>query len=89
MLQYFELDHRLITCASERNPDKWGKVTVGTRIPIVSEAEARSAKPDCFLVLPWHFLEEFCEREKDYLLGGGKISSPPASLYVDLTRILS
>ena len=76
MLQYFGLDHRLIACASERNPDKWGKVTVGTRIPIVSEADARSAKPDCFLVLPWHFLEEFCEREKDYLLGGGRFLVP-------------
>lgn len=76
MLQYFGLDHRLITCASERNPDKWGKVTVGTRIPIVSEADARSARPDCFLVLPWHFLEEFREREKDYLLGGGRFLVP-------------
>lgn len=76
MLQYFGLDHRLITCASERNPDKWGKVTVGSRIPIVSEEEARRAKPDCFLVLPWHFLEEFCEREKDYLLGGGRFLVP-------------
>jgi SAM-dependent methyltransferase len=76
MLQYFGLDHRLIACASERNPEKWGKVTVGTRIPIVSEADARSAKPDCFLVLPWHFLDEFCEREKDYLLGGGRFLVP-------------
>jgi len=76
MLQYFGLDHHLITAASERNPDKWGKVTVGTRIPIVSEEEARRAKPDYFLVLPWHFLEEFREREKDYLLGGGRFIVP-------------
>jgi NDP-4-keto-2,6-dideoxyhexose 3-C-methyltransferase len=76
MLQYFDLDHRLVTAASERNPDKWGKVTVGTRIPIVSEEEARAAKPDYFLVLPWHFLEEFREREKDYLLGGGRFIVP-------------
>ena len=76
MLQYFGLDHRLIAAASERNPDKWGKMTVGTRIPIVSEAEARTAKPEYFLVLPWHFLDEFREREKNYLLSGGRFIIP-------------
>jgi hypothetical protein len=76
VLQYFGLDHTLITAASERNADKWGKVTVGTHIPIVSEADARAAKPDYFLVLPWHFIEEFQLREKDYLLGGGRFIMP-------------
>ena len=76
MLQYFGLDRRLITYASERNPDKWGKVTVGTRIPIVSEEEARIHPPDYFLVLPWHFLEEFCVREKEYLKEGGRFIVP-------------
>lgn len=76
MLQYFGLDGSLISGAAERNPDKWGKVTVGTRIPIVSDEEARAAKPDYFLVLPWHFLEEFRAREKDYLLSGGRFIVP-------------
>jgi len=76
LLQYFGLDHTLITAAAERNPDKWGLETVGTRIPIVSEADARAAKPDYFLVLPWHFLEEFRAREKDYLLSGGRFIMP-------------
>src|SRR3989339_459631 len=76
LLQYFGLDRTLITAAAERNRDKWGKETVGTRIPIVSEEEARAAKPDYFLVLPWHFLEEFRLREKAYLLSGGKFIVP-------------
>ncbi|MBI5903952.1 MAG: class I SAM-dependent methyltransferase [Deltaproteobacteria bacterium] len=76
LLQYFGLDHTLITAAAERNADKWGKVTVGTRIPIVSEEDARAARPDYFLVLPWHFLEEFQLREKAYLLAGGKFIVP-------------
>jgi hypothetical protein len=76
LLQYFGLDRTLITAAAERNPDKWGLETVGTRIPIVSEADARSARPDFFLVLPWHFLEEFQAREKDYLLAGGRFIIP-------------
>ncbi|MBC8549041.1 MAG: methyltransferase domain-containing protein [Candidatus Brocadiales bacterium] len=76
VLQYYGLDQNMIVAASERNPQKWGKVTVGTHIPIVSEAEARAANPDYFLVLPWHFLEEFKIREKDYLLTGGRFIMP-------------
>ena len=76
MLQYFGLDNSVISAAAERNPDKWGMVTVGTRIPIISEAEARAAKPDYFLVLPWHFIEEFKVRERDYLSSTGKFIVP-------------
>lgn len=76
MLQYFELDHSVINAAAERNPDKWGKVTVGTRIPIISEAAARAAKPDYFLVLPWHFIEEFKAREHAYLSSTGRFIVP-------------
>ncbi len=76
LLQYFGLDRTLIAGAAERNPDKWGKVTVGTRIPIVSEEDARAAKPDYFLVLPWHFLEEFLQREKAFLHAGGRFIVP-------------
>jgi NDP-4-keto-2,6-dideoxyhexose 3-C-methyltransferase len=76
MLQYFGLDHSMIDAAAERNPAKWGKVTVGTRIPIISEAAARAAKPDYFLVLPWHFIEEFKARERAYLSSTGKFIVP-------------
>lgn len=76
LLQYFGLDRSLIAGAADRNPDKWGRVTVGTGIPIVSEEEARAARPDYFLVLPWHFMEEFQRREEEYLLGGGRFIVP-------------
>ncbi len=76
VLQYYELDDSLIGAAVERNSQKWGKMTVGTHIPIISEEDGRTAKPDYFLVLPWHFLEEFKFREKDYLLNGGRFIMP-------------
>jgi NDP-4-keto-2,6-dideoxyhexose 3-C-methyltransferase len=76
VLQYYGLNHSDIMGAAERNPDKWGRVTVGSRIPIVSEEEARRARPDYFLVLPWHFLQEFQEREKSYLTSGGRFIMP-------------
>ncbi len=50
MLQYFGPDNSLISAAAERNPDKWGKVKVGTRIPIILK-QGRVAGPDFFLSL--------------------------------------
>lgn len=75
LLQFYKLGG-LIKGASERNPDKWGKRTPGTNIPIVSEAEARYANPDYFLVLPWHFKQEIMEREATYLANGGQLIFP-------------
>ncbi len=75
-LQYCGLEYPLIKAAAERNPDKWGLKTVGTHIPIISEEQARKDKPDYFLALPWHFMEEFLEREKDFLNAGGKFITP-------------
>ena len=76
LLQFFNLDNTFITAAAERNQDKCGKKTVGTLIPIISEEQARREKPDYFLVLPWHFLDEFMEREKEFLSCGGKFIVP-------------
>lgn len=76
LLQFFQLDSVLIKAAAERNPMKWGRKTIGTNIPIISEEQARQERPEYFLVLPWHFLPEFLEREKDYLRSGGKFIVP-------------
>lgn len=76
LLQFCNIDHTLIIAAADRNPEKWGRRTPITNIPIISEEEARKAKPDYFLVLPWHFREEFIERERDYWTTGGKMVFP-------------
>jgi 2-polyprenyl-3-methyl-5-hydroxy-6-metoxy-1,4-benzoquinol methylase len=70
ILQWCGIDYRIIDVAAERNPDKYGARTLGTDIPIVSEAESRAMNPDYYLVLPWHFKEEFIERERETLNKG-------------------
>ena len=70
------MDANLITAAAEKSPEKWGKYTVGTWIPIISEEEARRAQPDYFLVLPWAFFDEFYQREADWRNKGGKFIVP-------------
>ncbi len=76
ILQYCGLDNRLIRKATDANPEKWGLRTPGTNIPIVSKEEARNDKPDFFLVLPHHFLDEIMRQEKEYLENGGKFIVP-------------
>ena len=76
ILQYCKLDHYLIEKATDANPEKWGRKTPGTGIPIVSKEEARKDKPDYFLVLPHHFLDEIRRQESDYLRSGGKFIVP-------------
>ena len=76
ILQYYGLDRDLITAAAERSPEKWGKYTVGSWIPIVSEAAAREAQPDYFLVLPYAFFKEFYDREKEWRSQGGQFIVP-------------
>lgn len=75
-LQFCGLTPEDITAIAEVNPDKFGKYTPGTGIPIISEAEARAMKPDYFLVLPWHFKDGILRREKEYLANGGKMIFP-------------
>lgn len=76
LLQYFNLDSSLIDGIAERSPFKYGLTTVGSNIPIYSEEEMRKANPDYLLVLPWHFINEFKNRECEYLKAGGKFIVP-------------
>lgn len=76
ILQWCGIDGRLIDCAADRNPDKDGAMTLGTNIPIVSEEKSRSLKPDYYLVLPWHFRDEFMDREAEMLRSGTRFIFP-------------
>lgn len=76
LLQYFGLDCNLIDGIAERSPYKFGLKTVGTNIPIYREEEMRKVNPDYLLILPWHFIDEFCNRENNYLKNGGKFIVP-------------
>lgn len=81
-LQYFGIDHRFIGKATDRNKEKWGKFIPGTRIPIISVEQGFEERPDYFLVLPWHFLNELIEEARGYLSSGGKFIVPLPSFRV-------
>lgn len=82
VLQYAGLDHTLLDGISDVNPDKWGCVTPGTHIPIMSEADAAKMAPDYYLVLPWHFRSGIVAREAEFLSKGGKLLFPLPNIEV-------
>jgi hypothetical protein len=81
-LQYCGITPDLVSAIADRNERKWGGSTIGTNIPIISEAESRKQKPDYYLVLPWHFIEEFKRREKEFLARGGQFVLPMPTVHV-------
>lgn len=70
------IDHNLIDFAVERNPAKVGKYFTAIGVPIISEEEARTLKPDYMIIGPWFFADEIVERENEYLKAGGKLIQP-------------
>ncbi|MES2972784.1 MAG: class I SAM-dependent methyltransferase [Pseudomonadota bacterium] len=76
VLQFCGFTAKDIPAIAEVNPEKFGRVTPGSHIPIISEAEAKAMKPDYFLVLPWHFKDGIVKREQEYLASGGKMIFP-------------
>lgn len=82
LLQYCGIDHRLIRQAVERTPEKWGRVTAGTRIPIVSEEDWRADPARVTVMGAYQFAESFKKRESAYLAKGGCWLLPLPTPYV-------
>jgi NDP-4-keto-2,6-dideoxyhexose 3-C-methyltransferase len=76
VLQYCGVTEEDISCIGEVSPEKSGCFTPGTRIPIVSEEEAKSLRPDQLLVLPWVYRDGYLDRERGFLDGGGRLVFP-------------
>ena len=75
-LQYFELNSNLIKSIEEKNPEKFGKKTIGTFIQIDSPENVELMNPDYLFVLIWYFLEDVKRNQKEFLDRGGKLIVP-------------
>lgn len=76
ILQYCGFTTADIAYIAEVNEYKFGRLTPGSNIPIISEKDAKEMNPDFFMVLPWHFRDHIIAREKDWLAQGGKLCFP-------------
>lgn len=89
ILQYCGIDSSLLPFIAEVNPDKFDCTTPGTKIPIVSEADALAKKPDVLLVLPWHFRSSFVSTMQSFLATGGRLLFPlPRIEFVDANGVV-
>ncbi len=82
LLQYYNINNKMVEYIAERNRKKYNLYTPGTNIRIISEALSRFYKPDFYLVLPWHFKNEILEREKKIRKKGTKFIFPLPDLKI-------
>ena len=84
ILQFLNINDKIIPYAIERNKQKIGAKTIGSNIIIVGEEFTENSEPDYKLVLPWHFKREIINRESNYIKRGGKLIFPlPKVLTID------
>jgi len=81
ILQHCEITKKQMPFIGEVNEDKFGRLTPGTRIPIINEVEAREMNPDFFFVLPWHFRVGITKKERAFRKKG-KLVFPLPNLEV-------
>lgn len=57
-------------------PEKIGRFSPGTGIPVVDRSKLASEPPDYLLILAWNFAGEIIDSAADYRRGGGKFIIP-------------
>jgi len=65
LLQTLNLGPTDIVAIGEVNSYKWGRITPGSNIPIISENEVLDVLEKDLLILPWHFKDTFVGKFKN------------------------
>ena len=70
LLQFCGIGQDDIGVVAEVNPEKFGRFTPGTHLPILDQDQVLASRPDYLLVLPWHFRRFFLSSPllKDHVL---------------------
>lgn len=64
LLQYCEISRAEMAGVAEVNPEKYGRLTPGTLLPILPQDVVLAGDADYLLVLPWHFRAFFVNNPK-------------------------
>jgi hypothetical protein len=76
LLEYFELGPGDIDWIADRSELKQGRLTPGSRIPIVAPGALTAEQPDAVLLLAWNFADEIVAQQRAYLDAGGQFIVP-------------
>jgi len=80
MLNYFNIDTKLIDFIVDDSPLKQGLYTPGTHIKVVESDVMYDKMPDYVLILAWNFAKPIMKAHKKYKIGGGKFIVPVPKL---------
>lgn len=72
LLNYFNIDNKIIDYIVDSTPYKQGLYTPGTHIPIYSEDKIYETNPDYVLIFAWNFSKEIIGKNKKYKKNKGK-----------------
>jgi hypothetical protein len=76
LLQYYGIDKNIISAIGEVNSDKYGLVTAGLEIPIISEKELFSKNPKYLFLIIWQFENNILNKLKDKIDNGLTVIVP-------------
>ncbi|MBI2045153.1 NAD-dependent epimerase/dehydratase family protein [Candidatus Pacearchaeota archaeon] len=76
LLNYCDLNKNHIDWVFDHTPEKQGKLTPGTNIPIIHPDSLVEKMPDYLLITAWNFAKEIMDKTKAYKEKGGKYIIP-------------
>jgi SAM-dependent methyltransferase len=82
MLNYCGITKEHIRFVADRSVFKQGRLTPGSRIPIVATGHLAELQPDYCLLLVWNFAEEIFQQQQAYRHAGGRFIIPIPAVQV-------
>jgi len=76
LLNYFQIDNKILDFIVDDSPLKQGLYTPGTHIPIFSVNRLKEDKPDYMLLLAWNYAESILNKERSLRDEGVKFIIP-------------
>ena len=82
IINYCRLKKKNIKYICDANPKKFGKLTPGSFIKIISKNEMRKINPKFLLVFIWSFRKEVIQQEKKFIQNGGQLIFPLPNFHI-------
>ena len=76
------LTEKHLSCIFDNTPQKVGKYSPGSNIPIAHEADLLQLMPDYCILFAWNFREDCIAKNQEYLQAGGHFIIPSPDLEI-------